>query len=323
MSSTVKLASLAVACAASVHAEIWEALPSLPESNGGFACAAWEDKIAVIGGTNWVGDEKRWLAVVHCYDPAGKAWTTLAPLAEPLAHPVIAETSAGLVVAGGTTGQAPFLSSLFFKSGGMEVKRGPQMTQPRVAAAGGVLGDELIVVGGTADLADLALMRSDVVAWNLQTGQERVLAPYPGGTVGIAASVTTDDELFVFGGATWEVASNQVLNRVDAYAYSARRSQWRRLRDLPAGVRALSAVRLDANRFYLAGGFESDGVGFTDHAWIYSIAEDRYVPAPPLPYRAYVGLVELAGYVYCLGGEDRGKHRTDYVYRAKTTDLIR
>ncbi|HRE82383.1 MAG TPA: kelch repeat-containing protein [Opitutaceae bacterium] len=323
MSSPAKLASLVVACAASAQAQIWEKLPSLPEPNGGFACAAWEGKIAVVGGTNWEGDEKRWLTVVHVFDPAEPAWTLLKPLIQPIAHPVISSTSAGLVVVGGTTGQAPFLSSVSVTRGETTARSGPSISRATVGAAGGAIGGEFILVGGTDDIANIAQLRSGAFAWDFRSGKERTLPDYPGGALGLAASVTTEDELFIFGGATWDSAAKQVVNRDDAWAFSVRRNQWRRLHALPAGVRAMSAVRLDTHRFYLAGGFESNGVGFTDHAWIYHIAEDRYVPARALPYRAYVGLVESAGYVYCLGGEDRGKHRTDEVYRAKVADLLK
>lgn len=38
-----------------VHAEGWEPLPPLPEPNGGFILGVQNEKIAIVGGTNWEG----------------------------------------------------------------------------------------------------------------------------------------------------------------------------------------------------------------------------------------------------------------------------
>ena len=58
-------------------------------------------------------------------------------------------------------------------------------------------------------------------------------------------------------------------------------------------------------------------------AMIYDLVTDRYLPAPPLPYRAaLVGLILDGEYVYCIAGEDRGQHRSDAVYRIKRTELM-
>jgi hypothetical protein len=90
---------------------------------------------------------------------------------------------------------------------------------------------------------------------------------------------------------------------------------WRKLRPLPYAVRGLSALPLGEKQIYLAGGYKGDAEGFTDEAFIYDVAADAYVPAPKLPYKAMVTLVECAGDAYCLGGEDKQKSRTDACYR--------
>ena len=321
MKHAVGIASLVVACTANAGTEIWQKLPPLPEPNGGFMCAEWAGKVVVVGGTNWVNDEKRWLPVVNVFDPVAMRWTSLPSLAQPLAHALVGTVGERLVIAGGTTGSAPFTESVQFMPGNAVSQGKPGMATPAVGAAGGAIGDEMIVVGGCDNIANLAALRREAFAWNLRTGVERALPAYPAGPLGITASVVNDDEVFVFGGASWDATASQVINLTESHAYSPKTNAWRQLRSLPVGVRALSAVRLDANRFYLAGGFRSGGEGFTDKALIYHVSEDTYTPAVALPYRAFVGLVVCGGYVYCLGGEDRGKHRTDEVYRAKCADL--
>lgn len=321
--STARIASVLIACGANADTGAWQKLPPLPESNGGFICADWEGRVLVLGGTNWVGDEKKWLTGVHLFDPVGQRWESLKPLALPLAHALVGSTPSGLVVAGGSTGSAPFKAQLRLEQGQVIVQDSPILDSPAVASAGGLVGEELIVVGGTDDVANVAGFRRDAFAWNVRTGEQRVLAPYPGPALGITASVVVGDELLVFGGASWDATTHKVSNLSGAFAFSPGRNSWRNLRVMPVGVRALAAVQLDANLIYLAGGVQDDAEGTTDRAWIYELAEDRYTPNVPLPYRAYVGLVVSGGFVYCLGGEDKGKHRTDAVYRVSVSDLIK
>jgi hypothetical protein len=52
------------------------------------------------------------------------------------------------------------------------------------------------------------------------------------------------------------------------------------------------------------------------------VKSDTYSPAKPLPYAAMVGLVVHDGFVYCLGGEDKMKSRTDQFYRIPITELF-
>lgn len=321
--STARIASIQVACAANASTTVWQKLPPLPEPNGGFICAEWQGRILVLGGTNWVGDEKKWLTGVHLFDPVVQRWDSLSPLAQPLAHALAGSTTSGLVVAGGTSGRAPFKSLLRLEQGRVTVQDGPVLATPAVASAGGLVGEELIVVGGTDDVANVAGFRRDAFAWNVRTGEQRTLPPYPGPALGITASVVVGDEVLVFGGASWDASARKVTNLSEAHAFSLGRNAWRRLRPLPFGVRALTAVSLDANRIYLAGGVQNEDTETTDQALIYHLAEDRYTSAVPLPYRAYVGLVQSGGYVYCLGGEDKGKHRADSVYRISVSDLSR
>jgi len=321
--SIARTACLVVAYAANASAGAWQKLPPLPESNGGFICADWDGRVLVLGGTNWVGDEKKWLTGVHLFDPAGQRWETLKPLTQPLAHALVGSTPWGLVVAAGSTGNAPFKALLRLEQGQVIVQDSPILDSPAVAAAGGLVGGELIVVGGTDDVANVAGFRRDAFAWNVHTGEQRVLPPYPGPALGITASVVVADELLVFGGASWDTITQKVTNLSGAFAFSPGRNSWRNLRMMPVGVRALAAVQLDENRIYLAGGVQNDAEGTTDQAWIYELAEDRYTTSVPLPYRAYVGLVLSGGFVYCLGGEDKGKHRTDAVYRVRVADLIK
>ncbi|MBI4624414.1 MAG: hypothetical protein HY736_14515 [Verrucomicrobia bacterium] len=313
--------ALALAGTVSTSAAGWQKLAPLPESNGGFVCGDVHGTVFVLGGTNWEGGQKNWLKVVHRLDPETLRWSSLEPLRQPLAYAIAGTTGGVLVVAGGTTGRAPFPGLLRIEDGRVSVRDTFGIAAPAVLSAGGLIGDEFVFAGGTDDAANVKGFRRDAFAWNIRTGRQRALPAYPGPAFGTAGSAVAGDELLVFGGGVWKEETQSVANLTSAYAFSPRRNAWRRLSPLPHPVRGLAAVALDDKHVYLAGGYAGDPGAFTDRAFVYIIGEDRYTPAPPLPYGAMVGLVKSSGFVYCLGGEDQMKHRTAAAYRIELAEL--
>lgn len=312
------------------RAATWEPLPPLPEPNGGFTCAVWQDHLVVIGGTQWVNDEKRWIDRVNIFNPATSRWSAGERLPHAAAHQVVGLHNADLVIGGGTTGSATFLGLWTFSAGRRhDWPAWLPAGHGTAGAAGGVIGREMILVGGTDDIAQFSRLTSRVITLALPAAGPstsarptlpRPLPDYPSGPVGLAASVVQGDRLLVFGGASWN--GEKILNLSAANILEVRAGTWRALRPLPKASRGITGVALDEDRIYLAGGFQ-DGAGFTDDAVIYHVREDRYSPAIPLPYAAFVGLVRHQDYVYCLGGEDRARHRTDAMHRIRIGDLPR
>jgi N-acetylneuraminic acid mutarotase len=302
---------------ASAHS--WQMLTPLPAPNGGFISGEVDGKIVVLGGTNWEGGKKNWLNTVYQFDPATSAWSTLEPLTTPLAYGIGANVNGVFVVVGGTTGLEPWRGVVRVGNGRLtsSAEGGPSM--PAVLSAGGAIAGELIVAGGTDDAANVKGLSRAAAALDLKTGRTRVLPEFPGLGFGTAACVAVGGELFIFAGANWNVSANKVKNSVEAWAFSAARGAWRHLKPYPISARGVTAVALDEHRIYLAGGFVTED--FTDHAFIYNIVTDSYTPAAVLPYKGQVGLVRCGEYVYCIGGEDRMKHRSDAVFRIKGTDL--
>lgn len=315
--------ALALVGSVTISAAPWQKLAPLPESNAGFICGEVNGKIFLVGGTNWEGGQKNWLKVVHELDPKTLRWSSLEPLRQPLAYAVAGGHDGALIVAGGTTGSAIFPGMIRIEAGRVGVRETFGISVPSVLAAGGIIGDELVFAGGTDDAANIKGLRRDAYAWNIRTGTQRALPAYPGPGFGIAASVVAHGELMIFAGAAWKDDPLPVVNLTEAYAFSVARNAWRRLRPFPYPVRGLAAVTLDEKHLYLAGGFGGEAGEFLDQAFVYSIDEDRYTPAPPLPYRAFVGLVKSGGFVYCLGGEDAMKHRTAAAYRIAVTELTK
>ena len=79
---------------------------------------------------------------------------------------------------------------------------------------------------------------------------------------------------------------------------------------------------LDDHRIYIAGGFGGEPEAFHREAFIYDMKTDTYAGASALPYAASVALVKLDDWLYCLGGEDRKKHRTDAAFRIRWKELL-
>ncbi|HND61506.1 MAG TPA: kelch repeat-containing protein [Opitutaceae bacterium] len=312
--SLTALAAVSLAVGASRATE-WERLPDLPEPNGGFVTGAVGDAVVVAGGTNWTDGKKHWLRAVHVFEPARRAWRELAVLPRPLAYGIAGETPTGLVLAGGSTGQAPASGRIDLSPDLTVSERTDGLTTPAVLAAGGVVGGELIAVGGTDDAANGAGFCRRVIALTLRTGANRTLPDFPGPPLASAAAAVVGDEVFVFAGGTWDASKQDVANQTGAWAYSASRNSWRPLRPFPAARRGIAAVALDGRRILLAGGYGRDDEGFSDEVWIYDVVRDEYRRAGTLPYKAMTTLVRAGGFVYCLGGEDQDRHRTAAVHR--------
>jgi hypothetical protein len=310
-----------VVTAANLSGASWEALEPLPVPMAGMVCGTANGKVIVVGGTNWETDPKKnWLDSVYVFEPATKHWRLLGRLPQPQAYGVGAEIDGGFVVVGGSTGAAPFGGVIRIEGDKLTVSAGGVVDVPAVLSAAGRLGDEIVVVGGTDDAANNRGFRNETHAWDINTGKLRSLPAAPRTGFGTAASVVVGDALYVFGGAIWKESTAWVENTTDAQAFSTRSNAWRLLQPLPHAVRGLAAAALDARYVYLGGGLDESG--FRDAALVYDVVKDRYCAAPSLPYRASPHFVKCGAFLYCLGGEDRIKHRSSAAYRIPLSDLV-
>ena len=314
----------------------WEQLPPLPEPNGGFICGAQGSSIVIVGGTNWEGGVKNWLRDIHYYDPKEVKWRKefSAKLPHPIAYGValLFESSSGnfnFNIIGGSDGNHEVRKHWIIdsiKTGEGSPVRG--LSSAVVLSAGGQIGSRKFIVGGTSDAAKIDQVQKTAFEvsfmdkpWADRHNKAVRIPDYPGRPFAIAASAVAGAELFIFGGANWDAAAGAVVNASEAHAFSASTNIWRKLKPLPYAARGLTAVTLDERQIYLAGGFKNDPEGFTSDALIYDVKADSYQKAPSLPYAAMVGLVKMGEHVYCLGGEDKMKSRTDKFYRIAVGEL--
>ncbi|MFO1486064.1 MAG: hypothetical protein U1F71_22065 [Verrucomicrobiaceae bacterium] len=302
------------------HAE-WEALPALPEPNGGFMSGVTDGKIVIVGGTNWEGGKKNWLKAVHEFDPKSLKWNKLQDCVSPIAYGLSIQRGVCFSFIGGSDGSTT-IRALSDAQGTKTRLKIDELPGSMVLLAGGHVKDKYILVGGTDDAANLSGVTrgTHALAPFHDRWQVSSLADYPGKPFAVAASAVAGQELFVFGGMNYDEATKSPMNSTEAYAFSPEKNAWRKLKPLETPNRGLCAVRLDEQHIYLAGGYTSD---FTSDALVYDVKTDNYRKAMPLPYAAMVGLVNLDGFVYCLGGEDKKQSRTDKFFRIPVAELLK
>jgi N-acetylneuraminic acid mutarotase len=299
----------------------WERLAVLPEPNGGAVAGVVGDQIILAGGTNWKDDTKRWLDCIHAYDPKTGAWREVGRLDAPLAYAAVGEYAGALWFAGGSSGGRS-QPAVWKMDRHLSVKRAFTLDRGFALAGSGVIGSSLHVLGGTEDMNDLSRATNGFFAIDLRHGRVTRLPDYPEPAFITGAAAACGNRFFAFGGARWDAAANSVANLSSAHAFDPAAGRWETLAPLPYAVRGLTALPLDGDRIFLAGGYRSDLEEFTAGAFIFDIRSGKYTPAPPLPYRAMVHLVRLGDWVYCLGGEDQKKHRTDAGWRIRAKDLL-
>lgn len=335
---TKRVFSVMALLACSVHAADWVPLPPMPEPNGGFMCGAVAGKIVVVGGTNWEGGKKHWLKAVRVFDPSSQKWSSANELESKVAYAPVFHGSDSFAFLGGYDGGGPSGAFALVSSGdAVDLRTDFELPKSVVLAAGGAVGDLLIVSGGTNDPANLTGLTRDTYSFQwgkvsrsfallhiraAELGRSPLrssggfhisrMADYPGKPFAVAASAVAGAELFVFGGMNYDAAAAAPVNSTEGYAFSPAKNTWRKLQSLAVAVRGMTAVALDDQHIYLAGGYTED---FTADAFIYDVKSDSYAQAKALPYAAMVGLVKLDGFVYCLGGEDMKQSRTDKFFR--------
>ncbi len=312
---------LTAVLSASAASAAWERLAPLPVPNGGFVAGASGGRIVALGGVTWRGDEKIWLDGIWSFEPGRNAWTAAGKLPAPQAYATVGTDGTTLWFAGGSSGSATH-RQLWRVAPGQPPQVVATIEPSLVYAAGGVIGDTLYAVGGTDDQAALERISSRFLGISLRTGAARRLADYPKASLTTATAAVAGGRLHVFGGARWDATRKTVVNHASAHAYTAGTDRWERLPPLPHPGRGYCAVALDERHILVAGGYRNDEVEFVTDAYVYDVERRTFTPTTPLPYAAMVSLVRSGEWLYCLGGEDRKRHRTDAVFRIRWASLL-
>ena len=309
------------------HASPWQKLANLPRAVGGHSLISSNNKLFVAGGSYFSNDEKRFSKTIYSYDEGNDEWNiisnssnhTIPAYTTPVNVGKTNESNDSLLI-GGLLQNAGNLSALKISSTGNITELPWQLPHERIYAAGAAFDGEVVLTGGATSGSDLSTILSDTIAINPNDGTIRQLPSAPTEASCLAACTANDSTLFIFGGATWR--SGNVTNKRESFAFGVKTERWKALSCYPIPVRGAAAVLLDPQTIYIAGGYDDDLNNFTDAAYFYHIREDRFEPAPPIPYSAMAGITRCGNLIYCVGGEDRAKHRSNAAYKISINGLI-
>ena len=304
-----------------IDAATWEALPPLPEPNGGFVCGILNGGIVIAGGTKWVDGTKVWLDKIWWLDPATLKWSPKGNLPLPVAYSVCGKWRDGVIIAGGFDGTKA-RDEVWHLTSSFELKTVAHLKTAVSIAQGGVCNDDLIVVGGTPDVAKLDALVATAQHISLTDGVAKEITAPNETPFGVAASSVIGSHLYLHGGARHD-AVKAVANLRNARAFDAGTKRWQALAPHPVATRGAGAEALDDHRIYVAGGYADDVDDFTDKAFICDVKANAYIKSIPLPMPNCASLIVCDGHLYVLGGEPAKKVRTDKCWLLPVAELLR
>ena len=296
----------------------WQALPPAPVGIGNFAGGAFRDDLIVAGGITWRKETKVWLDNIWRFDTRKNSWSETGKLPHPIAYAAFGQAKEGMFFAGGGDGKRVLPESRWLDRT-LQWRKLGAVPQPLVYSGCCIAAARLYVVAGATDAADLGTATNLFYAVDLKTGRVASLGEFPGGKVVLPAAAALGGRIYVFAGATFGSTGNPAVNLDSAWVYSMAEAKWSGLRPLPFPVRGLASCVLDQRHILLAGGYREN---FTDEAFVYDTRTGNYSRTIPLPYRAMTCLIKCGSDVYCVGGEDRMKHRSDLLFKITGRELL-
>lgn len=317
---------MSLAATGTIAAAEWEPIAPLPVSNGGFSAGAAQGQIVIAGGTTWKDDVKVWLDDVWLYDAASNQWKSLGKLPNALAYGVTAEVEDGLLIAGGFDGKQSRTEVLKIGADKKVTTTPLRLPQGTSLAVGGLLGsgihESLFVFGGSPDPSKLDGVLPFGQQMLLDAGKTEQLPEDKSVHLFISTGAVCGNALYVFTSAR-ATSPTTVENLANAWVFHPAKKAWSPIRPYPMPWRGVTALKLDDTQIYLAGGYGGDPESFRSAAFVYDTKANKYRISKPLPIAAMVGLVTDGKHVYCLGGEDAKKHRTEKCWRIPLAELLK
>jgi hypothetical protein len=170
----------------------------------------------------------------------------------------------------------------------------------RYAAAGGIVGSEFIVTGGTRGATSTVDVTEMVQVGGRPLPNSRPGKPMPAPVVAGAASAVMGKKLFVAGGYTYTAGGLSVVKTFRSY--DVEKDVWESLPDLPVALYGAAGATLNGV-FYVVGGFDPDGKP-RNSVYSFSLtAGDRWLTPPPMPTaRGHLAVVAFQDMLWAIGG---------------------
>ena len=287
----------------------WSQRAAMPEPRQRFACAAWKDRIVVIGGDTAAGVT----ADVLLYDPVSDRWSVGATKPIAVSNVAAATIADEILVPGGYDSDGQVRPEVEVYNAVQDAwHRTAPMPEGRCAYALAVADGKLFLLGGW----DGQRYVSDVWAFDPREGRWDTLAPLPSAR-GFAAAGCIDGRIFVVGGldGVRELADTLVY---DPAAGDSGESPWKLAAPLQQPRAGLGLTAAGRWLYAIGGGW---GGGMTCNE-VYDAARDRWeaFPSPILGQWRTLGVAAvnsaLGTDVFAIGGWAGERLALNQAYRA-------
>jgi N-acetylneuraminic acid mutarotase len=301
----------------------WQRQSDLPNAVGGVAFGVIGDTLIAAGGTAWVDETlKLWLPDAFRLDSGTGKWTTIPAMPRPAGYPCAVSFRDALYVFGGQTAkEVNTAETLRLHRAGDAFKWEAFVPLPEKLAnmQPALVNSTVFLVAGDGGEGTPApnnhVWKTDLAA---ETPEWKSCAALPGPKRTGVATTACGGKVFSFGGDV-----------VSTFCYDPALDRWDPLPDLPFPVYWAWAVSWQDRYIILPGGFVSkqnlglapsglhmDVNGFVSDVVVYDIATGKYAFSSPLPKGIIdYGLTRMDQQIFLVGGEDRGKHRENWLLK--------
>jgi len=308
----------------------WNKSTATPEPRNGYASGVLDRQLIIAGGTYWEGSKGNWTkklytSAVHAFDPATEKWTKLpdAPAAFGYAASVVVNNR--LFVLGGFTGEEinTNIYTLEKISGNYVWKTFGPMPANRLFSGIVAIGSTIYLLGGTEKFepydptgtcctsrtAVKTLLALDTSA---KDPHWRSLKPFPGSQRWLFALETDGENLWMFGGAYQENASDPITRIPEIWRYSVPKDSWEQIGTVPAAaIEGSPLVPFRVGNSILL-------VSYKKTVWAFDCKTHKWSESTPLPEEAFVDrFCWVNGVIVGASGEnklDAPRRRSDWTF---------
>lgn len=284
----------------------WQVLAAAPAPRSHAPLVSYQNRIYAFGGG---ADQFASQNSVWCYVPERNAWETRRDMPTRRSGTVAALLNDKIWVMGGgykqPDGTFRFLDTVEIYDPQQDTwSPGPSLLRCHDYPAGAVLDGHLYVMGGHHPDATQGGPQTDpgfdfCQRLNPTRGAWEEIAPLPTPRFAVTA-VVRDGLIYTLGGVAFSPAG---FHNFDFFeSYNAQTNTWQREKHwhLPWTAAGLAALQ-QGRRTYIFGGYSGDGIH--NRGACYDQEADQWYLLPPMPARrAAMGIAELNGTIYLLGG---------------------
>ena len=252
-------------------------LPPIPDplGLGGAFSGVSGSALVVAGGTNfpekaWGEGDEVWHDEIYVLEPGAEQWKTGFKLPHPLANGVSISTPESLICIGGDDSQQAYASVLLLKWTGkvIEIKRLPDLPDPRASAAGALLDGSIYVAGGQTGKDEREVTNT---LWRLRLPTQptksdswselswETLPQCPGSPRSQAVGAAQASKLFLIGGWGLEETTPGEFKRKhlrDGWRFDPKKQEWTQIPDAPRAMAAAPSLARGESHILVYGGHD-------------------------------------------------------------------